>query len=92
MHELSVDFVAVHPFPGCHTRDGLEGSEEGSLIGKARLYIDIRNLLIKMLTEDTFSMIDAIGIDILREGAPRLIVDAVGDETAVCAENCSHIL
>ena len=45
----------------------------------------------RVLTEDTFGVVDTVDIDELGEGATLLRVDAVGNRPSVRAQGCSEI-
>ena len=70
------------PFIGRHTRNGLEGAEEGCFVGEARCQPYLWNLLVGFLHQ-LLGICHTVGIDELHECAVSLVVDAVGDIGAV---------
>ena len=57
----------VLPLLGRHACEGLEGTEEGGLIGKACLYIDVRHFPVRVLADDALGVLRSEGVDILIE-------------------------
>ena len=70
------------PFIGRHTRNSLEGAEEGGFVGEARCQPYLWNLLVGFLHQ-LLGIRHTVGIDELHECAVSLVVDAVGDIGAV---------
>ena len=70
------------PLIGRHTRNSLEGTEEGGFVGKARCQPYLWNLLVGFLHQ-LLGIRHTVGIDELHKRAVSLAVDAVGDVGAV---------
>ena len=70
------------PFIGRHTRNGLEGAEEGCFVGEARCQPNLWQLLVGFLHQ-LLGIRHTVGIDELHKRAVSLVVDAVGDVGAV---------
>ena len=67
---------------GNHTRNSLEGAEEGGFVGEARCQPYLWNLLVGFLHQ-LLGIRHTVGIDELHKRAVSLVVDAVGDVGAV---------
>ena len=66
----AISACLVFPFTWCHACVRLEGTEEGGLVGESRLEIQLDGFDVGLLGNQLFGMIDAIGVDEMREGTP----------------------